>query len=75
LGDYDFIVAFYAERPLAPRPGPAELLAERAPGEARYALIDGRQAEVLAEPGVTRLAQTRLGPKPVVLVRLEPGRR
>jgi 4-amino-4-deoxy-L-arabinose transferase-like glycosyltransferase len=72
LGDYDFIVAFYAERPFAPRPGPSELLAERVPGQARYALVDGRQAEVLAEPGVTRLAETRLGPKPVALVRLEP---
>ena len=72
LGDYDFIVAFYTRRPLVPRRGPAELLAERAVGRARYALVDGRQAEVLTEPGVTRLAEARLGPKPVVLVRLEP---
>jgi hypothetical protein len=72
LGDYDFIVAFYAERPLAPRAGPSELLAARDPAQARYALVDGRQVEVLAEPGVTRLAETRLGPKPVTLVLLPP---
>jgi 4-amino-4-deoxy-L-arabinose transferase-like glycosyltransferase len=71
LGDYDFVVAFYVDRPLVPLAGPGELRAARAAGHARFALVDGRRADVLAEPGMRRLAETRLGPKPVVLVGLD----
>lgn len=72
LDDYNFIVAFYLERPIQPLPGPSELLAARAPAEPRYAFLDNNDQEVLREPGVVPLEETRLGPKRVVLVRLDP---
>jgi 4-amino-4-deoxy-L-arabinose transferase-like glycosyltransferase len=74
LGDYDFLVAFYLDRPIAPLPGPSELLAARR-SAARLALLDNNDRALLAEPGVTVLAEGRLGPKRIVLVRLDrrPG--
>jgi len=70
LGDYDFLVAFYLDRPLSPLPGPGELLAARrlAP---RLALLDNNDRALLSEPGVTVLAEGRLGPKRILLVRLD----
>jgi hypothetical protein len=75
LGDYDFIVAFYVDRPLTPLRGPTELLAARAPDAPRYALVDARDGGVLGQPGVTVLEEGRLGPKRIVLVRLDPPTR
>ena len=72
LDDYNFIVAFYLDRPLRPLPGPTELLAARAPDRPRYALIDNHDEAVLREPGVHRLEETRLGPRRIVLIRLDP---
>ena len=71
LGDYDFLVAFYLDRPIAPLPGPSELLAARRTAS-RLALLDNNDRALLAEPGVTVLAEGRLGPKRIVLVRLDP---
>ncbi len=73
LHDYDNIVAFYLDRPIAPLPGPSELLAARARDEARYGLVDNDDLGVLRQPGVHALAETRLGPKRVVLIRLDPA--
>jgi 4-amino-4-deoxy-L-arabinose transferase-like glycosyltransferase len=74
LRDYDFLVAFYLDRPITPLPGPSELLAARR-AAARLALLDNSSRAVLAEPGVTVLLEGRLGPKRIVLVRLDrhPG--
>jgi len=74
LDDYNFIVAFYLDRPIAPMPGPSELLAARVADEPRYALVDSRDEEVLRAPGVDALEEGRLGPKRVVLIRLDPVR-
>ena len=71
IGDYDFVVAFYADRPLVPLPGPDELAAARAAGQVRFALVDGRRIDALDPRGTRRLAETRLGPRPVVLLGLE----
>jgi len=71
LGDYNFLVAFYLDRPLAPLPGPSELLAARG-RTPRYALVDARERAVLDAPGVHPLAEARLGPKRIVVVRLDP---
>jgi hypothetical protein len=71
LGDYDFLVAFYLDRPIEPLPGPAELLAASRAAP-RLALLDNNDRALLAEPGVTVLAEGRLGPKRIVLVRLDP---
>jgi 4-amino-4-deoxy-L-arabinose transferase-like glycosyltransferase len=72
LGDYDFIVAFYADRPLRPLAGPSELLAARRPGAPTHALVDRRDLPALGAARPAVLAEARLGPKPVVLVRLDP---
>ena len=74
LGDYDFLVAFYLDRPIAPLPGPSELLAARRDAP-RLALLDNNDRALLTEPGVTVLTEGRLGPKRIVLVRLDrhPG--
>jgi 4-amino-4-deoxy-L-arabinose transferase-like glycosyltransferase len=72
LGDYDFLVAFYLDRPITPLPGPSELLAARARAT-RYALVDGRERAILDAPGIHTLLEGRLGPRRVVLVRLDPG--
>jgi 4-amino-4-deoxy-L-arabinose transferase-like glycosyltransferase len=74
LHDYDFLVAFYLDRPITPLPGPAELLAARR-AIPRLALLDNDDRALLAEPGVTVVAEGRLGPKRIVLVRLDkhPG--
>lgn len=71
LGDYDFLVAFYLDRPLVPLPGPSELLAARARGP-RHALLDDDDRALLDQPGVHALVEGRLGPKRIVLVRLDP---
>jgi 4-amino-4-deoxy-L-arabinose transferase-like glycosyltransferase len=71
LGDYDFLVAFYLDRPLVPLPGPSELLAARARAS-RHALLDNDDRDLLGQPGVETLAEGRLGPKRIVLVRLAP---
>ena len=70
LGDYDFLVAFYLDRSIKPLPGPSELQAARRSG-ARLALLDNNDRALLAEPGVTLLTEGRLGPKRIVLVRLD----
>jgi 4-amino-4-deoxy-L-arabinose transferase-like glycosyltransferase len=75
LGDYDFIVAFYLDRPLTPLPGPPELLAARRPDGPRFALVDDDHEAVLEAPGVTALVEGQLGPKRIILVRLDPGPR
>ncbi len=72
LYDYDNIVAFYVDRPLHPLPGPSELLAARTPSGPQYGLVDNDDLAVLAEPGVQPLAEGRLGPKRVLLIRLDP---
>jgi hypothetical protein len=70
LADYDYLVAFYLDRPIAPLPGPSELHAALRDG-ARLALLDNNDRALLAEPGVTVLTEGRLGPKRIVLVRLD----
>ena len=70
LADYDFLVAFYLDRAIRPLPGPSELQAARRSG-ARLALLDNNDRALLAEPGVTLLTEGRLGPKRIVLVRLD----
>ena len=74
LDDYNFLVAFYLDRPITPLPGPSELLAARRTA-ARIALLDNNDRALLTEPGVTVLARGQLGPKRIVLVRLDrhPG--
>jgi 4-amino-4-deoxy-L-arabinose transferase-like glycosyltransferase len=74
LGDYDFLVAFYLDRPITPLAGPSELLGARR-ATSRFALLDQGDRAVLAEPGVVILTEGRLGPKRIVLVRLSarPG--
>jgi 4-amino-4-deoxy-L-arabinose transferase-like glycosyltransferase len=72
LYDYDNLVAFYLDRPIRPLPGPSELLAARAANGPRYGLIDNDDLAILEQPGVSVLAETRLGPKRVVLIRLDP---
>jgi hypothetical protein len=71
LYDYDNIVAFYVDRPIRPLPGPSELLAARGPATPRFGLIDDDDLEVLAQPGVRPLAEGRLGPRRILLVKLE----
>jgi 4-amino-4-deoxy-L-arabinose transferase-like glycosyltransferase len=73
LDDYNFIVAFYLDRPLHPLPGPSELFALARGPESRYALVDHRDEAVLRHPGVRVLTEGRLGPKRILLVRLDPG--
>jgi 4-amino-4-deoxy-L-arabinose transferase-like glycosyltransferase len=75
LGDYNFLVAFYLNRPLRPLPDPATLLATRARAGPRYAFVDEQDAGILDQPGVHVLAETRFGPRRprrIVLVRLDP---
>ncbi len=71
LDDYNFLVALYLDRPIAPLPGPSELLAARRTAS-RLALLDNNDRKLLETPGVTILAEGRLGPKRIVLVRLDP---
>jgi 4-amino-4-deoxy-L-arabinose transferase-like glycosyltransferase len=74
LGDYDFLVAFYLDRPIAPLPGSSDLLPHLR-DRPRLALLDNDDRALLALPGVAVLAEGRLGPKRIVLVRLDrrPG--
>jgi hypothetical protein len=72
LYDYDNIVAFYVDRPILPFLGPSELLAARIPVKPRFGLIDNNDLdEMLAMPAVHPLAEWRLGPRRVLLIRLE----
>jgi hypothetical protein len=74
LDDYNFLVAFYVDRPLTPVPGVAELLAAAGAGGPgpRLALVDHGDRAILGRPDVTILEEARLGPKRIVLVRLGP---
>ncbi len=72
LDDYNFIVAFYVDRPVVPLADRDGLLAAR-PAEPQYALIDNDDHSLLDAPGVRPLVETRLGPKRVVLIRLDPA--
>jgi 4-amino-4-deoxy-L-arabinose transferase-like glycosyltransferase len=71
VGDYDFLIAFYLDRSLVPLSGASELLAARA-GIARHALVDEGERDLLRQPGVHLLTEGRLGPKRIMLVRLDP---
>jgi 4-amino-4-deoxy-L-arabinose transferase-like glycosyltransferase len=71
LYDYDNLVAFYLDRPIRPLPGPSELLAVQAAGGPHYGLVDNDELAILEKPGVSVLAETQLGPKRVVLIRLD----
>jgi 4-amino-4-deoxy-L-arabinose transferase-like glycosyltransferase len=70
LGDYDFLIAFYLDRPITPLSSSAALIGplRTAP---RLVLVDQGDREVLGAPGVEILAEGRLGPKRIVLVRLD----
>jgi 4-amino-4-deoxy-L-arabinose transferase-like glycosyltransferase len=70
LDDYSFLVAFYLDRPIRPLPGPAEVLAARQTAP-RFALLDNNDRALLTAPGVAVLAEGRLGPKRIVLIRLD----
>jgi 4-amino-4-deoxy-L-arabinose transferase-like glycosyltransferase len=70
LDDYDFLVAFYLDRRIEPLPGPSELLAARRETP-RLALLDNNDRALLAEPGVTIVTEGQLGPKRILLVRLD----
>jgi 4-amino-4-deoxy-L-arabinose transferase-like glycosyltransferase len=74
LGDYDFLIAFYLDRPITPLASSSELLAPLRTAS-RLVLVDQGDREVLAARGVAVLAEGRLGPKRIVLVRVEqrPG--
>ena len=71
LGDYDFMVAFYLDRPLAPLSGPDEALAARRPDGPRYVLVDDSDRVVRAAAGVTPLVEGHLGPRTIWLLRLD----
>jgi 4-amino-4-deoxy-L-arabinose transferase-like glycosyltransferase len=70
LDDYDYLVAFYLDRPITPLLGPSELLATLRDAP-RLALLDNNDRALLGQPGVTVLTEGRLGPKRIVLVRLD----
>lgn len=72
LDDYNFIVAFYLDRPIVPLPGPSELLAARAIDHPRYALVTSADMEALRPATVQTLAEGHLGPKRILLIRLDP---
>jgi 4-amino-4-deoxy-L-arabinose transferase-like glycosyltransferase len=72
LYDYDNIVAFYVDRPILPFLGPSELLAARVTARPRYALIDDDNLEeMLPMPRVHPLAEWRLGPRRILLVKVD----
>jgi 4-amino-4-deoxy-L-arabinose transferase-like glycosyltransferase len=73
LDDYDYLVAFYLDRQITPLLGPSELLATLRDGP-RLALLDNNDRALLDQPGLTILTEGRLGPKRIVLVRLEQRR-
>ena len=74
LYDYDNIVAFYVDRPFVPFLWPSDLLAARVPAKPRFVLIDNDDLdEMLPAPGVRPLAEWRLGPRRILLVRQERG--
>jgi len=74
LDDYDYLVAFYLDRPITPLLGPSQLLATLRDGP-RLVLLDNKDRTLLAQPGITILTEGRLGPKRIVLVRMDrrPG--
>jgi len=75
LDDYNFLVAFYLDRPLRPLSDPAALWAARSRTGPRYALVDEKDPGILGQTGVHALEETRFGPRRprrIVLVRLDP---
>jgi 4-amino-4-deoxy-L-arabinose transferase-like glycosyltransferase len=75
LDDYNFLVAFYLDRPLRPLSDPAALWAARSGTGPRYALVDEKDPGILGQAGVHALEETRFGPRRprrIVLVRLDP---
>jgi hypothetical protein len=70
LGDYDFLVAFYLDRPITPLSTSSELL-EHVRTAPRLVLVDQGDREVLGAPRIELLAEGRLGPKRIVLVRVD----
>ncbi len=74
LGDYDFLIAFYLDRPITPLATSSELLPPLRTAS-RLVLVDHGDREVLGAPGVLVLAEGQLGPKRIVLVRVDQRRR
>jgi hypothetical protein len=74
LGDYDFLIAFYLDRPITPLASSSELLAPLRTAS-RLVLVDQGDREVLGARGVAVLAEGHLGPKRIVLVGVDrrPG--
>jgi 4-amino-4-deoxy-L-arabinose transferase-like glycosyltransferase len=70
LGDYDFLVALYLDRPITPLSTSSELL-EHVRTAPRLVLVDQGDREVLGAPRIELLAEGRLGPKRIVLVRVD----
>ena len=73
LHDYDYLVGFYLGRPLHPLPDPGALRGARVASSPRYVLAEDRELPTVARGAAARLLETRLGPKHVVLVRLDPA--
>jgi 4-amino-4-deoxy-L-arabinose transferase-like glycosyltransferase len=72
LGDYDYLVGFYLDRPLRPVPDPAVLGAAGAASGPRYLLLESRQLPGVTQGNAAPILEARLGPKHVALVRLGP---
>jgi hypothetical protein len=70
LGDYDFLIAFYLDRPITPLPS-SEALLEPLRTAPRLVLVDQGDREVLGAPRIEVLAEGHLGPKRIVLVRVD----
>jgi hypothetical protein len=70
LGDYDFLIAFYLDRPITPLASSSDLLKPLRTAS-RLVLVDQGDREVLGARGVQVLAEGRLGPKRIVLVRVD----
>ena len=73
LGDYDYLLAFYLDRPITPLVSSSDLL-KPLRGAARLVLVDQGDREVLGAQGVHVLAEGQLGPKRIVLVRVDQRR-
>jgi 4-amino-4-deoxy-L-arabinose transferase-like glycosyltransferase len=70
LGDYDYLVGFYLDRPLKPIADAAALGAAGPATGPRYVLLETRALAGDAARAAVPILETRLGPKHVVLVRL-----
>jgi 4-amino-4-deoxy-L-arabinose transferase-like glycosyltransferase len=70
LGDYDFLIAFYLDRPITPLASSSDLLNPLRTAS-RLVLVDQGDREVLGARGVQVLVEGRLGPKRIVLVRVD----